>query len=572
MNTIKVALLTTAKLTLLAAVGFTVLATLVSGLGSPWPGDGVETKVSAIDDRQNNLPRFESTHPTCGRINQLRCEQLANAGLTSADLADWLTVCRRLSLALVGTGVSLEEIRALQRLPEAERVSIHRERLLTDSRFHDYWAERFTRTWVGNDEGPFLVYRRRKFRTWISDQFAKNVAYDDLVRQLITAEGLWTDRPETNFYTVTFDSGDDGPDPVRLAARVSRTMLGMRIDCVQCHDDFLGNVRLGESGNWRSGRQQDFHRLAAFFTAAQNGGLQGLRGGPADYRFKYLDAEDEVDVEPAVPFAAEWLPPAGDHRDARKRLAAWLTDPRNQQFSRALVVRVWTLLLGQPPGGGAVDDLPLDAPVDPVVAALIESFVESGMDVRQLVCLITDIDAFRVGSLAVADGCEFEITQSHQDAGAVFPLTRLRPEQVAGAALQSARVKTIDRQSSFLSQIEQFGRINDFLRAYGDLGEDEFVGRDDTVPQRLVMLNGQLVNELSGKNPVTNACSHVAMFCDDDDQAIAALYLSILNRLPNDTETTTWQTQLDDESISRRGTLEDLAWVLMGSSEFGWNH
>ena len=34
-------------------------------------------------------------------------------------------------------------------------------------------------------------------------------------------EGLWTDRPEVNFYTATFDSNDGNADPIRLAARTA---------------------------------------------------------------------------------------------------------------------------------------------------------------------------------------------------------------------------------------------------------------------------------------------------------------------------------------------------------------
>jgi hypothetical protein len=39
----------------------------------------------------------------------------------------------------------------------------------------------------------------------------------------------------------------------------------MRIDCLQCHDDRLGNVTLGTGSNSHSGTQADFHQLAAFF-------------------------------------------------------------------------------------------------------------------------------------------------------------------------------------------------------------------------------------------------------------------------------------------------------------------
>ena len=97
---------------------------------------------------------------------------------------------------------------------------------------------------------------------------AANRGYDQIVRDLITAEGLWTDRPEVNFLTVTFDSNDGNPDPIRLAARTSRAFLGLRIDCLQCHNDFLGNVNLGDSDSIREGMQSDFHQLAAFYTAA----------------------------------------------------------------------------------------------------------------------------------------------------------------------------------------------------------------------------------------------------------------------------------------------------------------
>ena len=90
-----------------------------------------------------------------------------------------------------------------------------------------------------------------------------------MVHDLVAAEGLWTDKPEVNFLTATFDSNDSQPDPVRLAARTSRAFLGLRIDCLQCHSDFLGNVSLGDVDDPREGLQSDFHQLAAFFTSTE---------------------------------------------------------------------------------------------------------------------------------------------------------------------------------------------------------------------------------------------------------------------------------------------------------------
>ncbi len=246
------------------------------------------------------------------KLDVLLQEQWQKHQVQAADRADWLTVCRRISLAMVGSGLSLEEIRKLQLLPEDQRVQRHLESLLNDPRFHDYWAERYARMLVGSDNGPFIAFRRRRFTQWLSDQFAANARYDNMIRQLINASGLWTDRPEVNFYTVTFDSNEKGqPDPVKLAARTTRAFLGLRIDCMQCHDDFLGNVALGDTVGdpdaLRDGKQSDFHSLVAFFASARFNGLQGVRDESRPYRFQYLHADDEVEVKPEVPFARSLL-------------------------------------------------------------------------------------------------------------------------------------------------------------------------------------------------------------------------------------------------------------------------
>ncbi|MEM9368641.1 MAG: DUF1553 domain-containing protein [Planctomycetota bacterium] len=491
-------------------------------------------------------------------------------GLNAAEPADWLTTCRRASLALVGTGVSLEEIRSLENYPESERFRIHRDRLLETQRHADYWAERYTRFLVGAEDGPFLVYRRRRFRTWLGDQIRSNRRHDQLVRDLITSEGIWTDQPEVNFYTVTFDSGDGQPDPIRMAARVSRAFMGLRIDCLQCHDDFLGNVSLGDAewlggdGNLRVGAQDDFHQLASFFTSAVNKGLQGLQTQPADYRYQYLHATEEVDVEPNVPFRRDLLPKQPADND-RARLAMWLTHHKNKQFARASVVRVWSLLFGRSPVD-SVDNVPLDVPVHPMIETLTDAFIGSGFDTRQLIRWITDSPAFQVDSRA-----SFDVTERHENAFAVFPIVRLRSEQVAGAALQASRIKTVDRDSSFFVQLQKFGDQNDFLRRYGDLGEDEFQKETATITQRLVMLNGKLIQERSKPNPVLNACSHIAMFGPSVSESVRSLYLTILNRSPSQTELNHF-VQRVESADKQQEAYSDLAWVLFNSSGFSWNH
>ena len=63
--------------------------------------------------------------------------------------------------------------------------------LLSDDRFHDYAAERLARAFVGTENGPFILYRRRRFVSWLSDQLKENRPYDQLARHIISDSGLW---------------------------------------------------------------------------------------------------------------------------------------------------------------------------------------------------------------------------------------------------------------------------------------------------------------------------------------------------------------------------------------------
>ena len=499
---------------------------------------------------------------TVTQVNHLREEILQNEALQSAPIADWMTICRRLSLALVGNQMSLEEIRELEQLPESEREAAHLANLLKDTRYHYYWAERWTRFLVGTDEGDLLTFRRRRFRVWLADVFAENRRYDDVVRDLITAEGLWTDKPEVNFLTATFDSNEGEPDPIRLAARTSRAFLGLRIDCLQCHSDFLGNVSLGDVDKPREGLQSDFHQLAAFFSSAKTSGLQGVRTEQVDYQYKYLDAEEEVAVEPMVPYSPELLPLTGN---PRWRLAEWITHPENKQAARAAVSHIWALMFGRPLGE-AVDNLPLDEQVSPIVAELADDFVDNEFDIHRLIRLITASDSFRVDSRA-----DFEITSAHEQFGAVFPLVRLRPEQVAGSVIQAGRIKRTDRESSFTLQLLTLVLNSEFVKQYGDVGEDEFTTDAVTVTQRLLMMNGQMTREMTELNPILNASAHIGMFSEDDSQSVENFYLCTLNRYPTEAERDHFVGRL---SAAEKGDrmLEDIAWVLMNSSELAWNH
>ena len=471
-----------------------------------------------------------------------------------APRADEWAVYRRMALGLVGTIPSLEELRLLEKVAPADRVEWYLNRLLADRRCHDYLAERLARSYVGTEDGPFLVFRRRRFVTWLSDQLATNRPYDEIVRELLSGTGIWTDSPAVNFLTVTNDvNGDEQPDEERLAARTARAFLGVRLDCVQCHDDNLG-------GDWK---QQDFQQLAAFFADAHSS-LLGITDQSEDYKFTYLHREAEEVVPAQTPFADDLLQEQGTRR---AQLARWVTHPENMAFSRAIVNRVWALLLGRPLVQ-PVDDIPLSEPYPPGLTRLAADFAAHDCDLRRLVRLIVHSRVFQTSSRS-PEG----VSELQEEHWAVFPLTRLRPEQVAGSVLQTSSLTTIDAETHILVRLARYDQHKEFIKRYGDTGEDDFSGRGGTIPQRLLLMNGDVVRDRTKEDLVGNAISRIAVLATDDAQAVEIAYRAALTRRPSTTEARHFAERLRESGQGQRQqVLEDLCWALINSSEFSWNH
>jgi hypothetical protein len=504
--------------------------------------------IAHYDTKAYQESGFESV---VGEVDTAFRQEWQSEGLKPASPAPDLVQARRLSLALMGTVPSLEEVRQLEALPPDQRIPWYLDHVLADSRYADYFGERLARACVGTEDGPFIFFRRRRFVAWLSEQVAANRPYDQIVRELIAGNGLWTDHPATNFVSVTVQNDKQNqPDPIRLAGRVTRAFLGMRLDCAQCHNHPFTE--------WK---QADFQGLAAFF-GQTHVGFRGIQDGSGEFEAEDRHTKAQKVIEPKVPFQPELLPDRGTRRE---RLAAWVTHPRNPYFPRAAVNRVWALMTGRPLVE-PVDNLEPGAPVPPALQILADDFVAHQFDLRRLVRLIASTEVFRVDSTA-----DHEIGDAEEKAWAVFPLTRLRPEQVAGSVLQAASVSTLDAETHILFRLFKYGEQSGFVQRYGDTGEDEFGGRGGTIPQRLLLMNGKVVRDKVGAGP-RNASARIAWVAPTDAKAVEVAYLAVLSRRPTPEEAAHFEEFLADKSAPRTQKLEDLYWALVNSTEFSWNH
>ena len=503
--------------------------------------------------------------------NRWRDEQVVPAGPV-----DELTLFRRLSLALFGAVPSLEEIRTFEQDQQPNRPQRWLTMMLKDARFSDYFADRLARSLVGVEQGPFIIFRRDRLRDWLAEQLQQDASWSQMTRELIAAEGLWTDRPAANFITIARMENEE-LDENKLAGRTVRTFLGQRMDCAQCHDHPFDE-------HWK---QSDFEGLAAWYCQADVS-LAGVSDSPLDKEKQPVvyqvtppgrETADARVVPPSVPFHQEWVPESGS---LRQRLANWITHPDNQRFERAIANRIWGLMFGRP-WHTPVDDLPHPDPAaEDALDILGQEFRQHGERLSVLIFMIAMSEPFQRSS---ASPVESDADYHRQaEAWAVFPLVRLRPEQVIGSLFQAGRIRRVHQDSHPLIRLQKLTFENDFVQEYGDAGEDELTPQAGTISQTLLKMNGRFSRELSKVDLLTGP-SEILSFSPDDSSLIDNAFLMCLTRRPSADEQNAFLNHLQgmhhpDNSTAvtpltdqqRAEVVEDLFWALFNSPEFAWNH
>jgi hypothetical protein len=550
-------LLAVAGLAALVAAAAHVPPRPAAAAAGPAGATGAAASIAPHDDRA----------AAAAAIDRLLDARRRAAGIEPAGPAADLAVLRRLWLGLAGTIPSLGEIREFEADSRPDRLDQWLDRILADRRSAEHLARLLARALVGDENGQFIVFRRDRFTAWLADQLHANRPFDAVVTDLVARQGLWTDTPAVNFVTQAVAEGRVDAD--KLAGRVSRVLLGQRIDCAQCHDHPFAPYT-----------QRQFEGLAACFAQVKLSPL-GVEDDPA--RVHRIDSPPPPaaapaaamtgmtgprNVPPAVPFGGEWLPLNGTHRE---NLATWIVHPANHRFDRAVVNRAFGIVFGRC-WHEPVDDLPSPAggrDPDDLLDLLGADFRDHGCDLRRLLAVLGRTRLARLASTHPLLDTDAGVRRV-ADAWGAFPLTRLSPAHLIGAMVQATSLQTIDQDSHLLTRTIRFFREIDFVREYGAVQDGQGNEQPATIPQALVRMNGKFARELVAANPFT-ATGRIAGLAADDDRRLELVFLVTLTRRPSPAETEALLPLLRE--AGRRGAgVEDVCWTLFNAAEFCWNH
>ncbi|HEV3385651.1 MAG TPA: DUF1549 domain-containing protein [Gemmata sp.] len=489
--------------------------------------------------------------PQFNFVDKLIDAKLAKLNIAPSGLCDDAEFLRRVYLDLTGTLPTPEETRKfLSDAAKNKRTKLV-EALLDKPEFADLMAMRWADL-LRVDRQPLGHQRAYSYYRWIRESIAANKPFDAFARELVTAEGPLNEVGPANFYKVVTKPGD-------MAGTVSQVFLGVRIACAECHHHPFDR--------WK---QADYYGMTAFFAPVSSRG-----GGNSE---SVSSSGDPVTKHPrsnATVFAyalGNDMPAANVAGDRRIGLADWMTKPDNPFFARNLSNRVWSWLLGRGLVEPVDDVRATNPPSNPeLLDALAKFAVENKYDVRKLIVLITSSRVYQTSVVPNATNEKDERNFSRAyfkrpDAEVLLDMACQAlgvPEKFPGSPGISRAVQLWDSKarSEFL---RLFGRPNRVTAC-----ECERT-REPSVSQVLNLLNSP---DIQAK--LTHEGGTIARLVreqKDDGKLVEELYLTFFSRMPTAREKDVGVKHLQKYVANRRAASEDLAWAMLNSTEFLFNH
>ena len=483
-----------------------------------------------------------------GRIDELLFARLRELGIPPARPCADAVFLRRAFVDVIGTLPTADEaVRFLDDPTPGKRDELIDE-LLARPEFALYQANRWGDVLRIKAEFPVNLWPNgaQAYSRWVHAAMARNLTYDDFVRQLLLATGSNFRVPEVNFWRSAADRS-----PAGFGRAVALLCLGAR------------------SEKWPLAAQQGF---GAFFARVATKPTQEWK-------------EEIVYVDYGKPGPAQGTLPDGTvvalapDADGRALVAEWLLRGQTPPAAPVVCNRIWHWLFGR----GLVhepDDFRADNPPShpEVLQFLADELVAAHWDLKHVYRLILRSSAWQLAPVPASADPRAAANFAH------YPLKRLDAEVLIDALCQltgtsESYQSPIPEPFTFVPEGTRAIALGDgsissaVLELFGRPARDTGLAaeRSDvlTPAQRLHLLNSSHVQK---KLEGSRLLQGLARRGGDPARAIEDLYLAILSRRPTEAERAAIRRAFADKRAAGPQNAQDLAWALVNSTEFLHRH
>ncbi|MCA9064351.1 MAG: DUF1549 domain-containing protein [Planctomycetaceae bacterium] len=479
---------------------------------------------------------------------------------------------RRVYLDLVGRIPTLDEAKEFLNDETPRKRSALVERLLDHEDYVRNWTTIWTNLSIGRGQ-PRRV-SRTGMEKFFREGFARNRPWNEMVVDLVTAEGHFEENGATNYILAQMQMRDDG---VQLTAKTARLFLGLQVQCTQCHNHPFNKWQQDQfwefNSFFRQVDKQD-HRKLDPQTGRMVDDYSEVTwrnfGGPVYYEKRsglmqvayprYMG--HSVDPDPTT--------------DRRAELAKLICEPVEDHapyVAMAMVNRMWGHFFGygftRP-----IDDMgPHNPPSHPdLLARLSDDFVESGYDVKHLIRLICSSEAYQLTSAwGEKNGVD------NPGAGEVPLFSRMylksmEAEQLYDSLIVASNAHQAGRGSWAAQEQQRREWMQQFVVAFDNDENDEATTFNGTIPQALMMMNSGLTDKACSIERGSFLFETLAGSGNEADK-VSDLYLAALSRRPTRAEQTRVRKLIAAYPAQNRlMAYQDLFWALLNSNEFIFVH
>ena len=510
----------------------------------------------------------------------------ADANIKPAEQAADLEWCRRVYLDLIGRIPTVDEVLQYKNDSSHNRQSVLVDRLLGEEYTREYakhWANVWTTILIGRDTDNRMI-DRDGMRKYLQAAWDKNIPYDQFVEELLTATGDNAAREDATLFNgaTNFLSGKLADGGLQATAKTAQIFLGLQVQCTQCHNHpFNSGVK-----------QNQFWELNAFFRQARalrrfDGGRrvawielvdedfagQGgdpdeaeifyeLRNGLVKVAYPVFVDGTEISRSGLLPGLLEDGTTYGVNR--RRELASLIRS--NPLFPKAVVNRVWAYFLGYG-FTTPIDDFGAhNSPTHPaLLEGLAQRFAEYSYDMKSLMRWIVLSKPYSLTSRMKAESTADSPGSGEQPHFSRFYVRQMQPEQLYDSlvvATKADRSEAAGRQDRWLSQ---------FVTAFGTDEGDSSTTFNGTIPQILMLFNGDLIQAATSLNQ-DGFLDQIVLANRTNRDKINALYVAALARWPSSSELRYANHLLLARKGQVKEALQDVWWALLNSNEFILNH
>ncbi len=485
------------------------------------------------------------------RLHRLR---IAPSGLCTDE-----EYVRRVYIDVVGLYPKPAEVQAFLSDKRPDKRAQLVDVLLQRKEFTELWVMKWSellqiRSGIngGNNQPPFYK-NSLLYYNWLADRIGQNQPLNEVVVDLLSANGGTVSNPPVNFYQTELDK-------LKLSENVAQVFMGMRIQCAQCHNHPFDRWTMSDYYGFNAffaqiGRKNTDDPQEVIIFNNKNGESQHFLT-KANVKPKFLGGE-EPDLKP------------GD--DRRKALAEWIASPRNPWFARNISNIVWAHFFGI----GVVD--PVDdvrvsnPPSNPeLLDQLAQRLTDYKYDVRRLVKDVVSSAAYQRSSKPNAS-----------NAGDKLNFARAQVRRVRAEVLLDAISQITETPNKFQGlpigaravQIADGAVSNYFLTTFGRAKRESVasteVKTDPNLSQALHLMNGDAINDRIRRGRVVER-----LIADgkSNDVIVSDLFMRVFGRHPLPAEKAAVLQALAADPANRQAVLEDAFWALLNSKEFVFTH